>query len=151
MLRTTDGGRTWRPQLVSSETPSAEGLAAIGASAAFLLADSNVLLFTTSGGDRGRALEGHDSHRAAHRAAAVRDPPQRPGARRTRGSPGARGAARARRERLGPTRRPPWRPTAPSRTRWRLAKTAAFVAQWAGDEDSAGDGSSALVVRTKRR
>jgi hypothetical protein len=36
-------------------------------------------------------------------------------------------------------------------TRWRLAKTAAFVAQWAGDEDSAGDGSSALVVRTKKR
>ena len=36
-------------------------------------------------------------------------------------------------------------------TRWRVAKTAAFVAQWAGDEDSAGDGSPALVVRAKRR
>ena len=31
VLRTTDGGRTWRPQLVSSETPRAEGLAATGA------------------------------------------------------------------------------------------------------------------------
>jgi len=36
-------------------------------------------------------------------------------------------------------------------TRWRLSKTAAFVAQWAGDEDSAGDGSGAVVVRLKRR
>ena len=36
-------------------------------------------------------------------------------------------------------------------TSWRLAKTAAFVAQWAGDEDSAGDGLRALVVRAKRR
>jgi len=36
-------------------------------------------------------------------------------------------------------------------TNWKLVKTAAFVAQWAGDEDNAGDGSLPLVVRTKRR
>ena len=36
-------------------------------------------------------------------------------------------------------------------TNWKLVKTAAFVAQWAGDENSTGDGSPPLVVRTKRR
>jgi hypothetical protein len=36
-------------------------------------------------------------------------------------------------------------------TTWKLVKTATFVAQWAGDQDSAGDGSPPLVVRAKRR
>ena len=119
-------------------------------SAAFLLADSRRAAVHDLRWRSRRALQGHDSHRAAHRQAAVRDPPQRPGARRARGSAGARGAARARRERLG-------RPGRHRRVQRHLhdqvacsAKTAAFVAQWAGDEDSAGDGSPALVVRTKR-
>ena len=101
VLRTTDGGRTWRPQLVSSETPRAEGLAAIGADAAFLLADSSVLLFTTSGGDRGEPSKVtiRTARRTVRRRSVIRD--HRPGARRARGSAGARGAARARREWLG--------------------------------------------------
>ena len=101
VLRTTDGGRTWRPQLVSSETPRAEGLAAIGADAAFLLADSSVLLFTTSGGDRGEPSKVtiRTARRTVRRRSVIRA--QRPGARRARGSAGARGAARARREWLG--------------------------------------------------
>ena len=36
-------------------------------------------------------------------------------------------------------------------TNWKLVKTAAFVAQWAGDENSAGDGSPALLVRAEAR
>ena len=53
LLRTSDGGRTWRPQLVGTDQPSPDGLVATGSSGAFLLADSRALLFTTSGGDRG--------------------------------------------------------------------------------------------------
>jgi photosystem II stability/assembly factor-like uncharacterized protein len=150
VLHTTDGGRTWRPQLVSSDTPRAEGLAAIGASAAFLLADSNVLLFTTSGGDRGEPSK--VTIRTARRTVRRRTVIRLSG--RVRG---ARAGARvlvARRER-GESGWADQEATVASNgtftTRWRVAKTAAFVAQWAGDEDSAGDGSPALVVRTKRR
>ena len=150
VLRTTDGGRTWRPQLVSSETPRAEGLAAIGAGAAFLLADSSVLLFTTSGGDRGEPSK--VTIRTARRTVRRRSVIRLSG--RVRG---ARAGARvlvARRER-GESGWADQDVTVASNgtftTRWRLAKTAAFVAQWAGDEDSAGDGSPALVVRAKRR
>jgi photosystem II stability/assembly factor-like uncharacterized protein len=150
LLRTTDGGRTWRPQLVSSETPRAEGLAAIGAGAAFLLADSSVLLFTTSGGDRGEPSK--VTIRTARRTVRRRSVIRVSG--RVRG---ARAGARvlvARRER-GESGWAEQDVTVASNgtftTRWRLAKTAAFVAQWAGDEDNAGDGSPALVVRAKRR
>jgi photosystem II stability/assembly factor-like uncharacterized protein len=55
LLRTSDGGRSWRPQLVSTAGPAAEGLVATGSSAAFLLTNSSELLFTTTGGDRGEA------------------------------------------------------------------------------------------------
>jgi photosystem II stability/assembly factor-like uncharacterized protein len=149
VLRTTDGGRTWRPQLVSSETPRAEGLAAIGAGGAFLLADSSVLLFTTSGGDRGEPSK--VTIRTARRIVRRRSVIRLSG--RVRG---ARAGARvlvARRER-GESGWAHQDATVASNgtftTRWRLSKTAAFVAQWAGDEDSAGDGSVALVVRVKR-
>ncbi|MGH2980063.1 MAG: WD40/YVTN/BNR-like repeat-containing protein [Solirubrobacterales bacterium] len=150
LLRTTDGGRSWRPQLVSSETPSAEGLVAMGSDDAFLLADSSLLLFTTSGGDHGETSKVtlRTTRRTVRRRTVIRL------GGRVRG---ARGGARvlvARRER-GESGWVHQDATVASNgtftTRWRLRKTAAFVAQWAGDEDSAGDGSPALVVRVKRR
>jgi photosystem II stability/assembly factor-like uncharacterized protein len=150
LLRTTDGGRTWRPQLVSSETPSAEGLVATGDTDAFLLSDSSLLLFTTSGGDRGEASK--VTIRTARRTVRRRSVMRLSG--RVRG---ARGGARvlvARRER-GESGWVHQDATVAANgtftTRWRVPKTAAFVAQWAGDEDSAGDGSPALVVRVRRR
>ena len=150
LLRTTDGGRTWRPQLVSSAAPVAEGIAGVGASQAFLVADGSQLLFTTSGGDRGQPSKVtlRASRRTARRRAVIR----------LRGRvQGARAGARllvSRRER-GESGWVQREATVASNgsytTRWRLSKTAAFVAQWAGDEDSAGDGSGAVVVRLKRR
>ena len=150
LLRTTDGGRSWRPQLVSSDTPAPDGLASAGANEAFLIADGTQLLFTTSGGDRGERSKVTlgASRRTARRRAVIR----------LRGRvQGARGGARvlvSRRER-GESGWVHREATVASNgsftTRWRLSKTAAFVAQWAGDEDSAGDGSGALVVRAKRR
>jgi photosystem II stability/assembly factor-like uncharacterized protein len=150
ILRTTDGGRSWRPQLVSSETPRAEGLAATGAGAAFLLADSSVLLFTTSGGDRGEPSK--VTIRTARRTVRRRSVIRLSG--RVRGARAGAQVLVARRER-GESGWADQEVTVASNgtftTRWRVAKTAAFVAQWAGDEDSAGDGSPALVVRAKRR
>lgn len=150
LLRTTDGGRTWRPQLVSSASPTAEGLVATGSDGAFLLADSSLLLFTTSGGDRGEPSK--VTIRTARRTVRRRSVIRLSG--RVRG---ARAGARvlvARRER-GESGWTDQDATVASNgtftTRWRVSKTAAFVAQWAGDEDSAGDGSVALVVHVNRR
>ena len=52
LLRTTDGGRTWRPQLVTSAPLDADGVAAGGATDLALCTDGS-LFFTTSGGDEG--------------------------------------------------------------------------------------------------
>jgi photosystem II stability/assembly factor-like uncharacterized protein len=150
LLRTTDGGRSWRPQLVSSETPTAEGLVATGAQAASLLADSRLLLFTASGGDRGEASK--VTLRATRRTVRRRSVIRVRGVVR-----GARGGARVlvgRRER-GESGWVHQDATVASNgtftTRWRVSKTSVFVAQWAGDENSAGDGSGALIVRVRRR
>jgi photosystem II stability/assembly factor-like uncharacterized protein len=150
VLRTSDGGRSWRPQLVSSETPSAEGLVTTGSGEAFLLADSSLLLFTTSGGDRGESSK--ITIRTARRTVRPRSVIRLSGR-----VQGARAGARvlvARRER-GESGWVHQDATVASNgtftTRWRVTKTAAFVAQWAGDENSTGDGTGALVVKVKRR
>jgi photosystem II stability/assembly factor-like uncharacterized protein len=52
VLRTTDGGATWRPQLVS---PVALTKVDTAAQTAYVLADANYLYATTSGGDVGAA------------------------------------------------------------------------------------------------
>jgi len=150
LLRTSDGGKTWRPQLVASTKPTPEGLAATGSDAAFLLADSRLLLFTTSGGDRGdpSKVTLRSKQRTVRRRAVIRLAGRVQGARA-----GARVLV-ARRER-GESGWVHQDATVASNgtftTKWRVAKTAAFVAQWAGDENSTGDGSVALVIKTKRR
>jgi len=150
LLRTTDGGRTWRPQLVTNATPAADGLVATGADGAVLLADSNLLLFTASGGDRGdpSKITIRATRRTVRRRSAIRLRGRLRG-----GQAGARVVV-SRRVR-GESGLSYQQATVASNgtftTRWRVNRTSAFVAQWAGDEDSAGDGSGALVVRTRRR
>jgi photosystem II stability/assembly factor-like uncharacterized protein len=149
LLRTTDGGRTWRPQLVGSAAPTPEGLVATGSEDAFLLAGSSLLLFTTSGGDRGapskvsiqtprRKVKRRTVIRVNGRVRGARAGARVVVARRERGESGwgYQDAAVA--------------SNGTFTTRWRMSKTAAFVAQWAGDEDSTGDGAPALVVRVAR-
>jgi photosystem II stability/assembly factor-like uncharacterized protein len=150
LLRTTDGGRTWRPQLVGTEEPSPEGLVATGPSGAFLLADSRTLLFTTAGGDRGDSskVTARSKRRKVRRRTTIRV---------TGRVSGARGGAqvvvsrRERGERGWVSQTATVASNGTFTTSWKLVKTATFVAQWAGDQDSAGDGSPPLVVRAKRR
>ncbi len=150
VLRTTDGGRTWRPQLVGTDEPSPDGLVATGSNSAFLLADSRALLFTTSGGDRGdpSKVTLRTSRRTVRRRAVIRITG------RVSGAKGGATVVVSRRER-GERGWVSLTATVASNgtftTNWKLVKTAAFVAQWAGDENSAGDGSVPLVVRAKRR
>jgi photosystem II stability/assembly factor-like uncharacterized protein len=150
LLRTTDGGRTWRPQLVSSAQPSGEGIVAAGPQTAFLLTGSSSLLFTSTGGDRGEPSKVtlRTKRRTVRRRAVIRVTGKVSGA-----SAGAEVVV-ARRER-GESGWSHEVATVASNgtftTTWKLAKTAAFVGQWAGDADSTGDGSPALLVRAKRR
>ena len=150
VMRTTDGGRTWRPQLVGTDEPSPDGLVASGPNGAFLLADSHVLLFTTSGGDRGDASKVtlRTKRRAVRRRAVIRITG------RVSGADGGAQVVVSRRERGERGWVSQTATVASNRTfttTWKLTKTAAFVAQWAGDADSTGDGSPPLVVRAKRR
>ncbi len=150
LLRTTDGGRTWRPQLVGTDAPSPDGLVATGPSGAFLLADSRTFLFTTTGGDRGdpSKVTLRTKRRTVRRRSVIR---------LTGRVSGARGAAqvvvsrRERGERGWVSQTATVASNGAFTTTWKLVKTATFVAQWAGDQDSAGDGSPPLVVRAKRR
>jgi photosystem II stability/assembly factor-like uncharacterized protein len=150
VLRTTDGGRTWRPQLVGTDEPSSEGLVAASPSGAFLLADSRTLLFTTSGGDRGdpSKVTLRTRRRTVRRRVVIKI---------TGRVSGAKGGAqvvisrRERGERAWVSRTATVASNGTFTTNWKLVKTASFVAQWAGDENSIGDGSPPLVVRAKRR
>jgi photosystem II stability/assembly factor-like uncharacterized protein len=150
LLRTTDGGRTWRPQLVASDQPSPDGLAATGSNSAFALIGSQTLLFTTTGGDRGdrSKVTIRVKRRAVRRRSVIRV------SGKVSGAGGGAQVLVSRRER-GESGWVSQAATVASNgtftTTWKLVKTAAFVAQWAGDENSAGDGSPALLVRAKRR
>ena len=121
-----------------------------GPSGAFLLADSRALLFTTSGGEHGdpSKVTLRTSRRTVRRRAVIRITG------RVSGAKGGASVVISRRER-GERGWVSLTATVASNgtfsTNWKLVKTAAFVAQWAGDENSAGDGSVPLVVRTKRR
>ena len=150
VLRTTDGGRTWRPQLVGTDEPSPDGLVATGSRGAFLLADSRALLFTTSGGEHGdpSKVTLRTSRRTVRRRAVIRISGRVSGA---KGGASVVISRRERGERGWVSRTATVASNGTFSTNWKLVKTAAFVAQWAGDEDNAGDGSLPLVIRTKRR
>ena len=150
LLRTADGGRTWRPQLVGTDQPSPEGIVATSPSTAFLLADSRTLLFTTGGGDNGDASKVtlRTNRRTVRRRAVIKITGRVSGA---KGGAQVVVARRERGERGWVSHTATVASNGTFTTTWKLVKTAAFVAQWAGDENSAGDGSVPLVVRTKRR
>lgn len=52
VLRTSDGGSTWRPQLIGPDPLAGGGLVAPDPSTAFALGDGSSLFYTSSGGDQ---------------------------------------------------------------------------------------------------
>lgn len=148
LLRTTDGGQTWRPQLVTSAPLDADGVAASGATG-YALSTTGSLFFTTSGGDRGapsrlslstprRRLAGRSTIRLSGRISGAAPGSQVLVSRRFHGESGwdhqlatvaAHGAFT---------------------TTWKITTTTTYVAQWIGDERHAGDGSKPLTVKLRR-
>jgi len=150
LLRTTDAGATWHPQFVVSTPIPPNGSAAGRGGVDYLLGGDAGLLFSRSGGDAGRA-----SRLTLNGRGRVSRPSTIPVTGRL--SP-ARGN-----ERVTVSMLPPgssrWQHqtvrTAANgafTTSWRVRRgTTRFVAQWAGDFRSAGDGSAPLVLRVGAR
>jgi photosystem II stability/assembly factor-like uncharacterized protein len=148
VLRTGDGGRSWRPQLVTNSPILGDGIAAAGATD-FLLANGSSFFFTTSGGDRGApsAVKIKTRRKRVRRRTTIRIAGRIPGA-----APGS--SALVARRQIGESG---WdyevakvASNGTFTTTWKVTKTATFVAQWIGDDDQAGDGSRPLTVRLRR-
>jgi photosystem II stability/assembly factor-like uncharacterized protein len=155
VLRTSDGGASWRPQLVA-KTHDITGLLATRDYIDFLLAGDDQLFSTTSGGDLGGRsslrLRTRDRNVAHGRKVRVsgRLRPSEAGqlvvVSRTEADPHARKGAND------------WRFKAVHvrsggrfATNWRLRRTSLFVAQWTGDGRRSGAGSRALRVSVRSR
>ncbi|HEY3186684.1 MAG TPA: hypothetical protein VGJ70_04370, partial [Solirubrobacteraceae bacterium] len=150
LLRTRDGGATWHPQFVVSTPILGAGIAAAPGGTDYLLGGASSLLASTTGGDAGRPSTLTVTTR-----------------RRRLGKPSGitvtgRLSPAAGNERVTVSRRAPgssrWEhqtvkvaASGAYTTSWRLGRgTSTFVAQWAGDFRSTGDGSPVLTVRVGR-
>jgi photosystem II stability/assembly factor-like uncharacterized protein len=146
--RTTDGGRTWRPELLTDTPLAAAGVVAKGATALALAVDGSLFFNDSATADARSAVALSTTRRTLHRRRTIRLNGRVFGAqagaevlvaRRFRGESGwdhrivtvgSRGAFTS---------------------SWKMTRTATFVAQWIGDGDQAGDGSKPLRVRVRRR
>jgi photosystem II stability/assembly factor-like uncharacterized protein len=144
VLRTTDGGASWRPQLVSAVFLRDIDLAG---GTAYALARSNFLYATTSGGDVGaaRTLRITTRGRRISRPATITV-----SGRLSSATAGEQATVWMRQS----DRWTPQVATVASNgtfvTRWRVAKRAAFVAHVLGTADHAGAGTRPLVVDVRR-
>jgi photosystem II stability/assembly factor-like uncharacterized protein len=148
LLRTSDGGRTWRPQVIAHHELAQ--VVALGKSGGVAMTDGFGQLFaTTSGGDAGRASR-----------LGLRVLSKRRGGQRTvvvvggRLKPAQDGAGVAVTAHIGGT----WiRKFATVdakgryRTTWRLRRGTVFVAQWRGGGGVQADGTAPLRVRVGGR
>jgi photosystem II stability/assembly factor-like uncharacterized protein len=146
LLKTTDSGATWHPQFVVSTPILGAGIATSSA-ADYLLGGQSSFLFTTTGGDAGKAstLSVTTKHKKLSKPAGI--------------TVTGKLSPAAGNERVSVSYLPPgsgsWQhqtvKTAANgsyTTSWRVRKGSnRFVAQWAGDFRSKGDGSTVLTVK----
>jgi photosystem II stability/assembly factor-like uncharacterized protein len=147
LLHTTDGGATWHPQFVVSTPILGGGIAATSSGTDYLLGGQSSLLFTTSSGEAGKAstLSVTTKKKRFTKPAGI--------------TVTGKLSPAAGNERVTVSYLPPgsgrWQhqtvKTAANgsyTTSWRLRRgTNRFVAQWAGDFRSKGDGSGVLSVK----
>jgi photosystem II stability/assembly factor-like uncharacterized protein len=147
LLHTTDGGRTWRPELLTDSPLAPAGLVARGGTGLALATDGSIF-YDGSPGRGGEMIRLETPRRTLRGARTIRVggtvPAAEAGAevlvgRRLRGESGWD----HRIARVGPGGR--------FTTAWRLNRTATFVAQWIGDSGEAGGGSRPLRVRLRPR
>jgi photosystem II stability/assembly factor-like uncharacterized protein len=147
LLKTTDGGGTWHPQFVVSTPILGAGIAATAGATDYLLGGQSSFLFTTTSGEAGKAstLTATTKRRKLGKPAGI--------------TVTGRLSPAAGNERVTVSYLPPgsgrWQhqtvKTAANgsyTTSWRVRRGSnRFVAQWAGDFRSKGDGSGLLTVK----
>jgi photosystem II stability/assembly factor-like uncharacterized protein len=150
LLHTTDGGATWHPQFVVSTPILGGGIAATSSGTDYLLGGASSLLFTTSSGEAGKAstVSVTTKHKRLSKPAGI--------------TVTAHLSPAAGNERVTVSYLPPgssrWQhqtvkmgATGSATTSWHVRRgTNRFVAQWAGDFRSKGDGSRVLSVKVGR-
>ena len=154
VLRTSDGGSTWRPQLVGKGVIDRGALEAPSAASAFALGEDSGrgadLFRTETGGDQG--VQSVISVRASKRRLGRRGGRVRLTVSLNPGVSGARVALFARTGNGRWTNIRDGLTTAGKLTvNRRVRRTTQFVAQWYGDADRQGDGSPVRTVTVRRR
>jgi photosystem II stability/assembly factor-like uncharacterized protein len=152
ILHTSDGGASWRPQLISKTTigNGAGPLAAAAGGLAYALVGSNEMKAAESGGDAATPSTltlTTKTPRLARRGRVRIDGKLSPSA------PGARVEVIMRDGVSGRLSRQiaTVRSDGTFATNWTVKRTSTFVAQWAGDSALNSDGSPPLRVRIGRR
>jgi photosystem II stability/assembly factor-like uncharacterized protein len=147
LLKTSDGGRTWHPQLVSSHPLARYGIATSSGTTDFAMDSSGGLFSTSTGGDQGAAssLKLRTASRRVRRGRTIHVTGKL--------NPAAGGeqvVVSARASKHG------WvhkvvqvASNGTFTTVWRLSRFTIFVAQWAGDADHEGAGSKVLQVSVR--
>jgi photosystem II stability/assembly factor-like uncharacterized protein len=150
LLRTSDAGATWHPQFVVASPIPGDGVAAGRGGVDYLLSGAAGLLCSRTGGDAGRASRiTLNSRGRVSRPATItmtgRLAPAR-GNERVTVSMLPPGSSRWQHQTVRTAANGAFT------TSWRVRRgTSRFVAQWAGDFRSAGDGSPPLAVRVGAR
>jgi photosystem II stability/assembly factor-like uncharacterized protein len=148
LLKTSDGGRTWHPQLVSSHALPRNGIATSGGATDFAMDTAGGLFSTTSGGDQGAAssLKLSTRHKTVKRGSNIRVTGKLNPA-----EGGEQVVVSARAFNHG------WvhkvvqvASNGTFTTVWKLSRFTIFVAQWEGDADHQGAGSRVLQIRVTR-
>jgi photosystem II stability/assembly factor-like uncharacterized protein len=153
VMRTSDGGRTWRPQAIARGRTTS--VLATGPKQGYAVVDNTELFLTGSGGDAGKPTTLRlKTPLSAITAKALKKAKGRVTV--TGSLPGAVGGEEiivSRRDLNGSS----WSShivTAGANggsftTSWKISRTSVFVAQWAGDSGRTGAGSIPLVVTVK--
>jgi hypothetical protein len=150
VLRTSDGGASWRPELIEKSVLAQRGLVATGAGTAFALDSAQDLFGTTGGGDQGTPT--------AVTLRASRTKLAKPGNVKISGrlSPGVTEAPITLFVRSA--RSPIWRTVGVESVSGsgtftaalgKVKRTSYVVAQWPGDADHNGDGSPPLKITVR--
>ncbi len=150
VLRTSDSGATWRPQLISQLAVATRGIATPAAGTAFSLGGPSDLFYTAVGGDQGgvTAVTIKAAKKVVTKTRSVKIK-----GRLAPSVAGARIQISARNPKINE-----WRVVAVATvsstgtftTSYRVARTSQIVAQWRGDADHNGDGSPAITITKKK-
>jgi hypothetical protein len=147
VLRTDDGGATWRPQLIAPTPLATGGLVAPDPATAFGLAGASDLFYTSTGGDQSAvasAVTIAPKVRVIHRNRRVKV--------NGKLAPAVEGATVAVLARNPKTHhwtvvgRPRVSATGTFTTSMNVRRTTPLVAQWSGTADVRGDGSPVVTV-----